>query len=671
MNKWDLLDFPDDKRALRIIVDTSSFMQEHAEAMLERIFVPLVEETGIKLVVPLQVSEEIERHLGSKDSDLRKKAERADDLFRKFKARELIDVYGGSEKTFTDNVIMMVIVRFCEKYHFCLVTQDRALAADILKLTQRQSVTRMKTITAVRIGQDGDIARWLLDPSNSKGAVWERVVVDKQSNEINRAAPATEVEKFHLRSGPTRVDNRILAVSSHATKGSLLFDDAGMKIQLGERIGAGGEGTVFATSENQVCKVYEGQRLTAGTRAKIELMLRKPVHHPGICWPLSLARNESNEFVGYFMNRATGRELQRAVFVKPLLEQIFPEWTRVQLVVLTMSILELVLLLHERNVLLGDISPRNILVKDEKTVFFVDTDSYQIEDFPCPVGTATFLPPELRGQDLSSVLREMRHEHFALATLIFMMLMPGKPPYSHAGGGDPAENVRTRHFPYALGEKRGMGVPDGPWRFMWSHLPFYLKEVFHQVFSDEKRVSAADWQKTMKRYYSDLTNAYLSHEIFPASFKLLNEAGELRKTSTRQPLPDKGGTAFVSDGNAKTSKRFRPLYESVAAPSKNKTDDSEVISLGIAEGLKVFTDIKGTYCLVYDPKIQGKAQGQSRGDAVVLWHAHWKKTYSYHPHTFRTSMVEVASNGLPKKRFVETLSAYLSWQETSGKRLIK
>jgi ribosomal protein L27 len=495
------------------------------------------------------------------------------------------------------------------------------------------------------------------------------VEVNKQSKAIKSVAPAAEVKKFHLRNGATRVDNRILVVSNPVVEGSLLVDDSGMKIQLGKKIGAGGEGTVFATSEKQVCKVYEGQRLTAGTKAKIELMLRKPVHHPGICWPLSLARNERGEFVGYFMNRATGRELQRTVFVKPLLEQIFPDWTRIQLVVLTASILNLVLLLHERNVLIGDISHRNILVKDEKTVFFVDTDSYQIEDFPCPVGTATFLPPELRGQDLSSVLRELRNEHFALATLVFMMLMPGKPPYSHAGGGDPAENVRTRHFPYALGEKRGKGVPDGPWRFMWSHLPFYLKEMFHQVFSDEKRPSAADWRTTMKRYYSDLTNGYLSHEIFPTSFKLLNEAGELRKTNTRQPLPDKGGTAVVSGENAKTSKPFRSLYQSETESSKNKTDDSKVISLGIAEALKVFTDIKGIYCLVYDPKIQGKVQGQSRGDAVFLWHAHWKKTYSYHPHTFRASMVEVASNGPSKKRFVETLSAYLSWQESSGNRL--
>ena len=62
-----------------------------------------------------------------------------------------------------------------------------------------------------------------------------------------------------------------------------------------------------------------------------------------------------------------------------------------------------------------------------------------------------------------------------------MLLMPGKPPYSHAGGGDPAQNVRDRHFPYGF-EKRGVAVPDGQWRFIWSHFPHYLKQKFHEVF---------------------------------------------------------------------------------------------------------------------------------------------------------------------------------------------
>lgn len=142
----------------------------------------------------------------------------------------------------------------------------------------------------------------------------------------------------------------------------------------------------IATDSDYVCKIYEGSKLTDAMEQKIQLMLRGPIQQTGICWPQSTAMNERGEFVGYLMERARGKELQKTVFIKPLLQAIFPSWTRIELVTLTISILRMIQTLHERNVIIGDINPLNILVADESTVFFVDTDSYQIEDFACPVG---------------------------------------------------------------------------------------------------------------------------------------------------------------------------------------------------------------------------------------------------------------------------------------------
>ncbi len=98
--------------------------------------------------------------------------------------------------------------------------------------------------------------------------------------------------------------------------------------------------------------------------------------------------------------------------------------------------------------------------------------------------------------------------------------MPGKPPYSHAGGGDPAQNVRDRHFPYGF-EKRGVAVPDGQWRFIWSHFPHYLKQKFHEVFVENARPSVDEWLETLELYRGHLRSEYLSLEIFPTGFKRL------------------------------------------------------------------------------------------------------------------------------------------------------
>ncbi len=183
-------------------------------------------------------------------------------------------------------------------------------------------------------------------------------------------------------------------------------------------------------------------------------MLSNKIEYDGICWPLSIAYNLKGEFVGYFMKPAKGREIQKSLFVKPLLMKYFPNWTKQHILNLCICILEKIKYLHKRNVIIGDLNPLNIIIESDVEVYFVDTDSYQIEEYPCPVGTINFTPPELQGKDYKSFLRTFENEHFAIATLIFMILMPGKPPYSRRGGSDPASNIKETDFAYPYGKER-------------------------------------------------------------------------------------------------------------------------------------------------------------------------------------------------------------------------
>jgi predicted Zn-ribbon and HTH transcriptional regulator len=529
------------KSDLRILIDTSTWMHEHAEGVLRQYLAPIVHESGRRIVVPVHVVEEINRHVQSPDKALREKAQRAARLFQSFRDDELVDVFGGSEDSFADNVIQMVVVRFSEKYHFCLFTQDRALAADTLRLEFRKSV-RTKSIVAFRVGDAGSLDAWELDDSHPTGARWRTLQPAPSTNAsipLTPVASARDTERFRLSVGAPRSRGGALRVTAPVGSGDYVIDQSGATVRLAERIGAGGEGIVYATSLDLVCKVYDPSILTVAMRDKIRLMLRHPVRHPGICWPCSIATNQKGEFIGYLMKRAHGLELQKTVFIKPLLQKAFPNWNRRDLVALTVRILESIQALHQHNVLLGDINPRNFLI-GERGVYLVDTDSYQIEDFPCPVGTATFLTPELLGQNLATVLRTQSQELFAIATLIFMMVMPGKPPFSHMGGGDPAENIRRRHFPYGLAQKRGQGVPAGPWRYMWSHLPFYLKGMFHDIFVDGERPTTDQWLVVMNRYLSDLERGHVADEIFPHSFKRLRQADVISKGGVWQVCTECG-----------------------------------------------------------------------------------------------------------------------------------
>lgn len=199
---------------------------------------------------------------------------------------------------------------------------------------------------------------------------------------------------------------------------------------------------------------------------------------------------------------------------------------------LCVTILEKIKYLHSRNIIIGDINPANILVVSPQEVYFVDTDSYQIEDFPCPVGTINYTAPEIQRKRFPEFLRTMGNENFAIATLLFMIMLPGKPPYSQQGGEDPIANIVNMDFSYPFGESSNRKTPDGPWRYIWSHLTYDLKKAFYNTFrkdgenaAEDTRLSVDEWLPIFK-YYLELLDSgrygkqdKMSEELFPTRHK--------------------------------------------------------------------------------------------------------------------------------------------------------
>ena len=385
------------------------------------------------------------------------------------------------------------------------------------------------------ITQDAETARAVLElqvPGKTKIAAAQITPL----GETKGWPPASS----HRSAASDRSTRRAVAGPDPAASPPTVFDEGsvvvgvdGARHRLATYLSKGGEGTIFRTDTGMVCKVYHKDRRTAELRKKLELMVSMGLRHPSVCWPEQVVCDKQGQFVGYLMPEASGHELQTSVFIKPRLQAAFPHWAREHLVTLTQTILDAVAFLHSKDVLVGDINGRNILVKDEKTVYLVDADSYQVGSYRCSVGIPTFLPPELQGKDLKTVQREPKHEHFAVATLVFMLMMPGKPPYAYAGGTNPAANVKNRHFPYNLGGvKSGEKVPRGPWIYIWSNLTFTLKRDFHSVFTDGDRLSVADWQASMAKYANDLSQGFVTDEIFPSELKRLTQ-----RQAQRQGLP--------------------------------------------------------------------------------------------------------------------------------------
>ena len=495
---------PESIKTHKILVDTCFLMHRNFDLFLN-------DHTSIfqanRLLIPRRVVQEL--HKIEKKNDHRlQTAQAALKSIETAVNRGLAELRGepSDDHAIADNVIGRVVEQYIAQYDILVLTNDRMLR-DWVYAKKRSGCFRSKhSLLVVRFG-----------PLKGTPHIWDDVGGLGNSRQATRQVPArspaltarTAAANTPQQFATPRALEMDLDVPLTATEDvegtGVVYQPDGRAVHLLHRIGAGGEGTVFETDQGGVlCKVYHRSRLTKGAQRKIELMATRKVSNPAICWPLEVVRDSQGVFRGFVMPRASGEPLGHGLFIPTVWLQRHPNWTRRQSVRLAIRILEEIDYLHRMNVILGDINPMNILVKDERTVFLVDCDSFQVQGFPCPVGSVNFVAPEIQGQDFGGFLRAREHELFAVATLLFMLMMPGKPPYSHQGGADGAANIKKMHFPYPLGEKGSRRVPEGAWRFCWSHLNRALKEAFHASFSErvqgQSRVTVREWIRLFKNY---------------------------------------------------------------------------------------------------------------------------------------------------------------------------
>ncbi|GAB1476456.1 hypothetical protein MASR2M70_12900 [Bacillota bacterium] len=312
-------------------------------------------------------------------------------------------------------------------------------------------------------------------------------------------------------------------------KGDTVYNPKGNIVVLSERVSEGGEGTIYLTDQpNLVAKIYHPDRLTQERYEKLSLMISMRINIQGVCWPKDMLFNNNKEFIGFIMQKARGEEMATTVF-KPGKKGLrhMGDWTRVDIVDLTLCICHIFNKLHSYEILVGDVNARNILIYSTEEVYFVDVDSFQIDKYPCAVGTEIFTAPEIfekhkisgKPIDYSAFLRTKASEQYALASLIFQILMPGKSPFVQQGDDDIADSILQHRFGFPFKEHKGEDAPGGKWRYIWSHMPYALKEQFYNVFALDIRYSAEEWMHVLTGYKNDLERGYVNNEIFPNTFK--------------------------------------------------------------------------------------------------------------------------------------------------------
>lgn len=535
-------------RDFLILIDTCSLLGSPVERFLQAA-APYLQKYGKHVVVPKSVVQELEKYRNNPKvpdrAAARDKVKHVTEYLNRYRQMGVLAYYGDDKDCkVADQVFLSEITRLRVRHNVLLITQDRALATEVSNLGHSSSVRGIKKIRVGRVDRAGKLVSFS-GSSNSGSRSGSRSSSSGSGSRsgsgsmylppiISNMIPFAKGTQVRVGKG------ELLPVHGLPGEGSTLkakSRDSVSSVRLVKRLGGGGEGDVYETNGALVAKIYKPQCNTSYKRDKLQMMIEHRAECPGVCFPKSLLYNEKDEFVGYLMPKAKGCELQ-CLFNKALLKQKFPNWKKQDLVQLCLAVVQKVEFLHSMNIILGDINANNILVASPTEVYFVDTDSYQIQDYPCPVGKEYFTAPEIMGRNYSEFLRTPAHENFALAVLLFMVLMMGKHPYSRMSGGSPADNIRSGLFPYAAGEINGKNTPMGDWVYIWSHLTRKLKESFHSMFQaggehyqPAQRLTDKDWKCLLNSYLHGLRSGMLendpmSNELYPSRHKISKDTPE-------------------------------------------------------------------------------------------------------------------------------------------------
>lgn len=464
-----------------LFIDYSSLLSNQLEVFFKKI-VPVLQSCEKKLLVPLFCFEELQRQHPSNYKILMDNK----DSILKVNTKEVLLTSADAFKFICNKLI--------DKNSIIIITEDKSLA-DIINNAIYQKKNHIEFISLSYI-------------------LSYKKYTKKQPH-------------FIISNKLTLSRDSLIHINKLPECGEILYDEKNKAIMLTKTIKAGGEGTVYETNTSFVAKVYHENKLSAFKKDKILLLTESGISIPGVCFPISALYNTQNEFVGYLMNKASGHSLDGSFFKGERgVNRYFASWSRKDLVTLVSSILYTITKVHEEGLIIGDLNGANILVNSPTEYYFVDTDSYQINEYPCPVGTETFTAPEIQGKDYGTFLRTIDNENFAVATLVFKLLMFGIDPYAHLGGEGIGKNIKSGDFSFPFKEKSNKKIPDGDWKFYWSHLFFPLKQAFYYTFrkgecqyEPEDRPSAKTWLKLVNRYKTQLEDGSL-REIDPESLKL-------------------------------------------------------------------------------------------------------------------------------------------------------
>ena len=314
----------------------------------------------------------------------------------------------------------------------------------------------------------------------------------------------------------------------------------GKEYELGKKIGAGGEGTVYQISNQKgyVAKVFHAGTKDANyMRRKIETMINMPIKPIidgvlRIAWPEDILLDGTN-FVGYVMPEVTAPyEIFYVYRDDAEREKFLPGYTWKYSVQYAYNLSWVVWYLHMNGIVVGDMNMKNIRIDSKGQVVLIDCDSFDItnpktkEHFPCTVGLQEMLAPELQCVgSLANGKFSKESDDFSLAIHIFRLLMKNADPFgakliskrkSSKSEVDASEAIVNGECVYV---RKVPNKVAPAWVPPFDMLPKDIQEAFRRTFNYtsltavkniKNRTTAEEWNRALLNLALKEPNANLA-----------------------------------------------------------------------------------------------------------------------------------------------------------------
>lgn len=257
-----------------------------------------------------------------------------------------------------------------------------------------------------------------------------------------------------------------------------------------KEIGRGGEAVIHLLKEDTVAKVFirptdpqfsNSTELQAAATERFETIQKKLFELPddlpqAVITPTALLTNNQEKIFGYIMPMVlNGRPISEIKKPHPklackILSQLY----------------DLISVLHQKDIVIGDVSENNILIDDHDMVRLIDTDSMQFSSYVCTTFTPRYTPPEVLDTSNNMIhlvkTRDKLSDWYGFA-VIAMRLFTNTDPYGGVMKGmnlpQRIENHVTVFNPEVIYPATAVPL---------SIIPRPIIELFFEIFHKKSRI---------------------------------------------------------------------------------------------------------------------------------------------------------------------------------------